>query len=90
MSLAEPFSDSLRQGGRCDNWFHPGCVGISKEQLELLDVYICESCERSKQAGESSHDGTKASDRYRPKDGVQAGLQARRLCQILYRSTVKV
>ncbi|WWD19205.1 hypothetical protein CI109_103663 [Kwoniella shandongensis] len=31
----------------CDNWFHPPCVGLSEEMVDLLDVYICKSCERS-------------------------------------------
>ncbi|WVR09469.1 hypothetical protein IAU60_006536 [Kwoniella sp. DSM 27419] len=31
----------------CDNWFHPGCIGLTDEMVELLDVYICKSCERN-------------------------------------------
>nr|XP_019044859.1 hypothetical protein I302_06773 [Kwoniella bestiolae CBS 10118]OCF23789.1 hypothetical protein I302_06773 [Kwoniella bestiolae CBS 10118] len=31
----------------CDNWFHPGCVGLTEDMVEALDVYICKSCERS-------------------------------------------
>ncbi|KAK8854654.1 hypothetical protein IAR55_003393 [Kwoniella newhampshirensis] len=31
----------------CDNWFHPACVGLSEQMVDLLDVYICKSCERS-------------------------------------------
>ncbi|WVQ95101.1 hypothetical protein IAU59_002195 [Kwoniella sp. CBS 9459] len=31
----------------CDNWFHPSCVGLSEEMVDLLDVYICKSCERN-------------------------------------------
>ncbi|OXB35797.1 compass component spp1 [Cryptococcus neoformans] len=31
----------------CDGWFHASCVGLDEEMVELLDVYICKSCERS-------------------------------------------
>ncbi|OCF43991.1 hypothetical protein I317_02097 [Kwoniella heveanensis CBS 569] len=31
----------------CDNWFHPNCVGLTDEMVDLLDVYICKSCERN-------------------------------------------
>jgi hypothetical protein len=29
----------------CDNWYHPTCVGLSEDQLELVETYICKSCE---------------------------------------------
>lgn len=29
----------------CENWFHPKCVDIDEDKVELLDVYICEACE---------------------------------------------
>lgn len=32
----------------CDGWFHASCVGLDEEMVELLDVYICKSCERSR------------------------------------------
>lgn len=31
----------------CDNWFHPKCVNIDEDKVDLLDVYICEACEPS-------------------------------------------
>ncbi|WVF67527.1 hypothetical protein IAT40_002283 [Kwoniella sp. CBS 6097] len=31
----------------CDNWFHPSCVGLTEDMMDLLDVYICKSCERN-------------------------------------------
>lgn len=29
----------------CENWFHPKCVNIDEDKVDLLDVYICEVCE---------------------------------------------
>nr|ODN94490.1 hypothetical protein L204_04623 [Cryptococcus depauperatus CBS 7855] len=31
----------------CDGWFHASCVGLDEEMVDLLDVYICKSCERN-------------------------------------------
>lgn len=38
-------SESGRADGRCDNWFHPQCVGIDDTQVDMLDVFICSNCE---------------------------------------------
>lgn len=29
----------------CDNWFHPGCVGLDETQVDMLDAFICAPCE---------------------------------------------
>ncbi|TYJ53971.1 hypothetical protein B9479_005377 [Cryptococcus floricola] len=31
----------------CDGWYHAECVGLDEDKVDLLDVYICKSCERS-------------------------------------------
>ncbi|BEJ11022.1 hypothetical protein CspHIS471_0104440 [Cutaneotrichosporon sp. HIS471] len=31
----------------CDNWFHPACVGLDETQVDMLDVFICSSCEEN-------------------------------------------
>ncbi|WVQ72063.1 hypothetical protein IAR50_001607 [Cryptococcus sp. DSM 104548] len=31
----------------CDGWFHAECVGLDENKVDLLDVYICKSCEGS-------------------------------------------
>ncbi|VDO76970.1 unnamed protein product [Heligmosomoides polygyrus] len=28
----------------CEGWFHPRCVGITKEEAEAMDEYLCPSC----------------------------------------------
>ena len=28
----------------CENWYHPSCLGMSEEEVERLDVYICALC----------------------------------------------
>lgn len=30
---------------RCDNWFHPSCIGLDETKVDMLDVYICSVCE---------------------------------------------
>lgn len=30
----------------CDNWFHPPCIDIPEDKVDMLDAYICKSCER--------------------------------------------
>lgn len=31
----------------CEDWFHPACVGISQEEAEAQDSYICPGCQES-------------------------------------------
>ena len=28
----------------CDNWYHGDCVGVSKDEANLLDSYLCPTC----------------------------------------------
>lgn len=30
---------------RCDNWFHNDCVGVRANQVDLIDVFVCPSCQ---------------------------------------------
>ena len=30
---------------RCDNWYHNDCVGIEEDSVELVDIFICPSCQ---------------------------------------------
>ena len=29
---------------RCDEWYHPGCVGLREMALELVDTFFCPRC----------------------------------------------
>ena len=29
---------------RCEGWYHPGCIGMSEDDLQRLDKYICDKC----------------------------------------------
>jgi COMPASS component SPP1 len=57
---------------RCDNWYHPACVGISEAKLELIDMYICKSCERSECGMRFSTSAVQVID-----DGVQVPARER-------------
>lgn len=35
--MAEPISS-------CDDWCHPGCVGLLEEDLDLVDLFYCPAC----------------------------------------------
>ena len=32
----------------CQDWFHATCVGISREEAEQLDSYMCPKCQKNK------------------------------------------
>jgi hypothetical protein len=34
------------QCDKCDEWFHFGCVGMTKEKAKNLDSYYCPNCDR--------------------------------------------
>lgn len=38
----------------CEGWFHPTCVGITQEEAEASDTYVCPTC-RSKGSNPSNH-----------------------------------
>lgn len=42
---------------RCDHWFHAGCVGLTEEQVGLVDTFFCSDCEKSEwiQQSEDGH-----------------------------------
>jgi PHD-finger len=29
---------------RCDEWYHPACVGMVEAEVDLVDQFICASC----------------------------------------------
>ncbi|EJT97550.1 hypothetical protein DACRYDRAFT_119232 [Dacryopinax primogenitus] len=29
---------------KCDNWYHPACVGLEEEQADLIDKFFCPRC----------------------------------------------
>ncbi|KIJ45275.1 hypothetical protein M422DRAFT_117909, partial [Sphaerobolus stellatus SS14] len=29
---------------RCDEWYHPGCVGMLEVEVDLVDQFICNNC----------------------------------------------
>lgn len=34
---------------RCQDWFHCECVGITQEEADALDSYICPNCQKKDQ-----------------------------------------
>ncbi len=40
---------------RCFNWYHLGCVGVSEDDVELLDTYICKDCEKGRSEPATCH-----------------------------------
>ncbi|XP_050394423.2 nucleosome-remodeling factor subunit BPTF [Patella vulgata] len=43
-----PYDESQFYVGcdRCQDWFHGGCVGISKTEADNLETYICPNCQK--------------------------------------------
>ncbi|XGW10510.1 hypothetical protein V3C99_012196, partial [Haemonchus contortus] len=41
-----PYNDNEFYVGceSCEGWYHPKCVGITKEEAEAMDEYVCPSC----------------------------------------------
>ncbi|KAK6030313.1 PHD-finger [Ostertagia ostertagi] len=41
-----PYNDNEFYVGceSCEGWFHPKCVGITQEEAEAMDEYVCPSC----------------------------------------------
>ncbi|ESO89132.1 hypothetical protein LOTGIDRAFT_106754, partial [Lottia gigantea] len=35
---------------RCQDWFHGACVGISKNEADQVDTYLCPNCQLKEQA----------------------------------------
>ncbi|KZT62314.1 hypothetical protein CALCODRAFT_426267, partial [Calocera cornea HHB12733] len=29
---------------KCDNWYHPACVGLEEEAADLIDKFFCPRC----------------------------------------------
>ncbi|KAK4508269.1 hypothetical protein PRZ48_002007 [Zasmidium cellare] len=40
--------------GTCDDWYHGKCVGIEERDKNLIDKYICPSCEKSGKVGQTT------------------------------------
>ncbi|KAF2172068.1 hypothetical protein M409DRAFT_17310 [Zasmidium cellare ATCC 36951] len=40
--------------GTCDDWYHGKCVGIQERDKNLIDKYICPSCEKSGKVGQTT------------------------------------
>lgn len=32
---------------QCQDWFHGGCVGVTKAEADKMDVYICPNCQQA-------------------------------------------
>ncbi|EPB77300.1 Bromodomain protein [Ancylostoma ceylanicum] len=47
-----PYSDSEFYVGceGCEGWFHPRCVGITQEEAEAMDEYLCPNCTEAQTA----------------------------------------
>lgn len=50
----------------CEDWFHPACVGITQEEAEATDIYICPQCQ---------HDASSKIDNIVIKGAVTTGLK---------------
>jgi hypothetical protein len=37
--------------GRCDEWFHLQCIGVSNEQAEMMYSYVCPNCTKAQKEG---------------------------------------
>jgi hypothetical protein len=37
--------------GRCDEWFHLQCIGVSNEQAEMMYSYVCLNCTKAQKEG---------------------------------------
>ena len=35
----------------CDNWYHGDCVGISKDEANTMDSYLCARCRALDESG---------------------------------------
>lgn len=73
---------------RCLEWYHASCVGLSDDQVDNVDVYICRSCERSElhrgwavsDVSNSDGSGTRQKTIYKElckRDGCDKGLKGR-------------
>ncbi|KAL3674791.1 hypothetical protein V7S43_000719 [Phytophthora oleae] len=61
----QPFDGLMIGCDYCDDWFHDGCIGMSKEKAEKVEHYTCPSCtilqelaamlEHAKVAGQQSN-----------------------------------
>eukprot|EP00644_Phytophthora_capsici_P013511 jgi/Phyca11/568623/estExt2_Genewise1.C_PHYCAscaffold_290366 len=40
----QPFDGLMIGCDYCDDWFHDGCIGMSKEKAEKVEHYTCPSC----------------------------------------------
>lgn len=40
--------------GTCDDWYHGKCVGIEERDKNLIDKYICPSCEKTGKVGQTT------------------------------------
>jgi len=45
-----PYDDSRWYIGcdSCQDWFHGECIGLSKEDGDLMDTYVCEACKKKR------------------------------------------
>ncbi|KZS92996.1 hypothetical protein SISNIDRAFT_550018 [Sistotremastrum niveocremeum HHB9708] len=42
-----PYDDRIMIAcDRCDEWYHPPCLGMDDSIVELLDVFFCSSCQK--------------------------------------------
>lgn len=36
----------------CNNWFHGDCVGISEDESNTIDEFICKDCKHARESQE--------------------------------------
>jgi hypothetical protein len=89
---------SKAESYRCDGWFHAGCVGLTKSEIDLIANFYCPSCEKGKlcplmapplRASSRGMD-TANNDSDSQQDSPEAAMQARRMRQEIYRQAVQV
>lgn len=73
---------------RCNDWFHPSCIGMSEDEVKLIDVYICAQCEQSMSFVRLFV--SQLTSRDLATDRLSASVQARCVREICGRPGVKV
>lgn len=73
-SARERGSGGFADRHRCDQWFCAGCSGLTAEQIDLVEVFICKTCERRKSPQLTY---LVVADRFRnaPEDDLESAMQ---------------
>lgn len=64
----KPYQDGTLMIGcdDCNGWFHPECIGMSKEQAEAVTFYQCPNCSLDGSKVETNHNAHAESDQLLP------------------------